>query len=144
MKDAARILYKIGKVFSIISIIVCAVMIVLSVLGLIMKDDLFQSLVDQGNTDITSVEQLVGVLITLMIAMAFALIVEIVRLKFVGRAIASLGTPDKVPHIVLLVLAVVDTGIFYLIASVMGLVLACKAPDTTPSALAQNDTNTTE
>lgn len=144
MKDAARILYKVGKVFSIISIILCVLMIVLSVAGIAMKDDVFQRLIDQGSTDITSVEQLVGILVAMIVVFAFALIVEIVRLKFVGRAIASLGKPDKVPHIVLLVLAIIDSGIFYLIASIMGLVLACKAPDATQSAPAQNDTTTTE
>lgn len=126
MKNAARILYKIGKVFSIISLIASVLMIILAVAGIAMKEDLFQSLVDQGNTDITSVEQLLTLLIGMIVVFAISVVIEAVRLNFVGKAINALGTDEKVPHIVLLVLGVINTGIFYIIASIMGLVLAAQ------------------
>ena len=134
MKNAARILYKIGKVFSIISLIASVLMIILAVAGIAMKEDLFQSLVDQGNTDITSVEQLLTLLIGMIVVFAISVVIEAVRLNFVGKAINALGTDEKVPHIVLLVLGVINTGIFYIIASIMGLVLASKTSNPTPPA----------
>ena len=134
MKNAARILYKIGKVFSIISLIASVLMIILAVAGIAMKEDLFQSLVNQGNTDITSVEQLLTLLIGMIVVFAISVVIEAVRLNFVGKAINALGTDEKVPHIVLLVLGVINTGIFYIIASIMGLVLASKTSNPTPPA----------
>lgn len=124
MKNASRILYKIGKVFSIIAIVCCVLMLVFCVFGIAMKDEVYQKLVEQG-TEIASVEEMLVYLIVFMAAMAISIVIEAIRIKFVGQAISALDTAEKKPHIVLLVLSVIaDTSIFYLLASIFGLVIA--------------------
>ena len=125
MKNASRILYKVGKVFSIIGIVFAALAICACVCGLFMKDASYQWFVDEGITEITSIEEMVGLFVGIIFACAIAIAIEVVRLMFVGKAIAALDTTEKKPHIVLLVLSVVaDTSIFYLLASIFGLIIA--------------------
>ena len=124
MNNASRILYKVGKVFSIIRIVFCALAIIGCAYGFTIKEDLYQQLVDQG-ASVASVEEVVGLLIAAIVALCIAIVIEAVRLVFVGKALAALDTTEKKPHIVLLVLSVVaDTSIFYLLASIFGLIIA--------------------
>ena len=141
MKNASRILYKVGKVFSIISIVFCALAIVGCVCGLFMKDAAYQWFVNEGITEISSIEEMIGLFVGVMFACAVAIAIEIVRLIFVGKAIAALGTAEKKPHIVLLVLSVVaDTSIFYLLASIFGLIIATQN-EKQPQQVQTTDTN---
>lgn len=139
MKDASRILYKVGRVFSIINFVMLAFLMFISVAGIAMKDQVFQKMVEQG-TEIASVEELVGILVALMIVAVISLVLEIFRFKFAAKAIADLETKEKKAHIVVLVLSVINTSIFYLLASIFGLVVASKTtPNTTGNT--SNDAN---
>ena len=130
MQKTAGIFYTIGKVFNIIEIVFIVLMALVAAYGVANSEQLYQELINQGVTDIASAAELATLCTTLLVSMIVALVLSVLILVFGTKAKKALGNGDKKPQIIVLVFAILAGGIFYLIASIMGLVLACSKPQT--------------
>ena len=123
MKQASSIMYTIGKVFNIIGIVVCGLLLILPIVMMAMPEEIYnqQRASDFNRLTVDQIKVLgVGVLIGLIIA----LIVEIVILVLAIYAKKKLNnnTKETAPHIIMIIIGALGGSIFYLIGGILGLV----------------------
>ena len=124
LTKASSVLYTVAKVFNIIEIVFVALIGVVCLYGMTQQDTLWSQLDAQTQAELGSPEAMVALLSGMLIAMVIALVLQIIILVFGKKAKAALGTNNSTPHIVVLVLAIIGGGIFYLLASIFGLIVA--------------------
>lgn len=134
MQKTAGILYTVGKVLNIIEIVFMVLFTFVSFYGIANAQKIFEQMQSEGSlpAEITGPEAITAMFTTLLIAMIVALVFAIIMLIFGNKAKKALGNGEQKPQIIALVFAILSGGIFYLIASIMGLVLASKGAKTEP------------
>ena len=134
MQKAAGTLYTVAKVLNIIGIVFMALFALVSFYGISNAQKIFDQMQADGSLppEITSPEAISAVFTTLLIVMVVALVFSILLLVFGGKAKKALGNGESKYQIIVLVLSILGGGIFYLIASILGLVLANKKPTEQP------------
>ena len=122
MKSASRVMYIIGKVFNIIEMVLTPFIVVLGALCIAYKSEVFNKLVEDHLTTLTSAEQVKYLGISLIIFGVIALIISVVIFLLAKRASNSLKTNDKntTPHVIMLVIGIFG-DIFYFLAGLFGL-----------------------
>lgn len=126
MQKAAGILYTVGKVFNIISIVVVSFLILFSIAVLIDPQAFYNDFASNIPSEygITTIEEFAAFTGGLLIVLIVDLVFEILMLVFGNMGKKALGNGEVKPQILVLVFAILSEGIFYLIASILGLVLA--------------------
>lgn len=122
MQKAAGILYTVGKVFNIISIVVVSLLILFFIAVLIDPQAFYNDFASEYG--ITTIEEFAAFIGGLLIVLIVGLVFEILMLVFGNMGKKALGNGEVKPQILVLVFAILSEGIFYLIASILGLVLA--------------------
>ena len=119
MKSAAKILYTIGKVINIIGIVACAILVAAG----IAVSALGAQAIETNGVELTA-EQIAVLGVGLIVAGVISLIIEIVVLVFASKAIKAVGDGAKsnAPHIIMIVIGVIGSDIFYLLGGIFGLV----------------------
>ncbi len=122
MKSASRVMYIIGKVFNIIEMVLTPFIVVLGALCIAYKSEVFNKLVEDHLTTLTSAEQVKYLGISLIIFGVVALIISVVIFLLAKRASNSLKTNDKntTPHVIMLVIGIFG-DVFYFLAGLFGI-----------------------
>ena len=132
MQKTAGIMYTVGKVLNIIGIVFASLFSVLLVVAIAQKDQVYQELINQGYTDFASPEELAAMLSGILIAIIIGLVLTILLLIFGNKAKKALGNGETAPHVIVLVFAVLSGEIFYLIGSILGIVLSSSKSNNQP------------
>ncbi len=122
MKSASKVMYLLGRIFNIISLVICFVGLVLSILAVIFSKDIYESMKGHYPTNWTEASvrsTAVGSIVMSAFLFLICLVVLIIALK----ALKSLENDDtnSTPHVVLIVIGVFFQ-IFYLLGGVFGLI----------------------
>ena len=122
MKKASGVMYLLGKIFEIIEIIFSAFAAFIGAVAIARKEEVFQKIVESGNTDITSVEQVQQVGITLLVCGIVAIIFGVVVLTLLAHARRAVeeAKPANKLHISMIVLGVF-TNLFVLLGGAFAL-----------------------
>ena len=126
LTKASSVLYTVAKVFNIIEIVCVVLVSIISLAGIAMKDDVWARLDAETQSQLVNIDGMVAMLSGLLIACIIGLVIQIVILVFGKKGKAALGTTNTTPHVVVLVFAVLGGGIFYLLASIFGLVVSSR------------------
>lgn len=125
MKDASRVLYKIGRIFNIIEI-VCAALFFFTSIAMLTDTAKFVQVLNESNPATAyTAETVTALAVTLLIAMIFAVALSIITLVLSKKAIDNLqsGNNNNGIHIAMLVLGIFSSlfhflgGIFALVAN---------------------------
>ena len=122
MQKAAGILYTVGKVFNIIGIVVMGILILGSVAMLADSQQYFNQYA--ADLQVATLEEFTTLITGMLIGCIIALAIQIITLVFANKGKKALGNGEVKPQIIVLVFAILGESIFYLIASILGLVLA--------------------
>ena len=130
MKKASGVMYLLGKIFEIIEIIFSAFVALIGAVAIARKEEVFQKIVESGNTDITSVEQVQQVGITLLVSGIVAIILGVVVLTLLAHARRAVeeAKPANKLHISMIVLGVF-TNLFILLGGAFALGVATEKPE---------------
>ena len=117
MKSASRVMYIIGKVFNIIEMVLTPFIVVLGALCIAYKSEVFNKLVEEHLTTLTSAEQVKYLGISLIIFGVVSFIISIVVFLLAKKASRSLENGDKstTPHVIMLIIGIFG-DVFYFLA----------------------------
>ena len=118
MKSAAKIMYTIGKIFSIIEICLTVLGIISGILIAIYSNDI-AARADVSRTS----EEIYRIGIAFMVAMIISFLIVTVVLCIASYARRSIdnGRVDALPHIIMIVIGIFG-DIFYLLGGVFGII----------------------
>lgn len=119
MKDASRIMYTIGKVFSIIEIVISAILLLAGILCRVFAEEIYN---EQKGRSFT-LEDVKALSITLIVFASISLIIVFIVLILANNAQKKLknNKKDLAPHVIMIVIGVFG-DIFYLLGGVFGIV----------------------
>lgn len=116
MKHASSIMNKIGRIFNIVELVLCGVLIVLGAIFLPLA-----IIADAADKEaVVAVAGAVAYLVWGLIMLALS-IVTLVLAKKANAALAN-GTTENTPHILLIVAGAISCNVFYVLAGIFGLV----------------------
>lgn len=120
MKEASKIMYLIGTIFNVISIVFELLMLVLGIVATAFYKEIYEQ---QSLPKAYTESQIKSAGLGLIIGCAIALIISIVVLILALRARKKLNNnaTDTIPHIVMIVIGAFG-DIFYLLGGIFGLV----------------------
>ena len=120
MKDVSRIMYTIGKVFSVIEIVLSSLFLVVGILIRSFAEEIYNH---QGKEKVFSVGEVRQLGLIFIITSAIAVVICFVVLIIASIAKKKLDNEKKdlLPHIVMIVIGVFG-DIFYLLGGVFGIV----------------------
>ena len=123
MKNAANVMYKIARVFNIIAIVACALMVVLGVVFVTCSDMISGNGGGETEAAVLIAAGAVYIVIGLM-----ELVVQIITVALVNKAISELNSDgdSKKMQIVMIVFGAIGS-VFYLLGGIFGLVAKCTA-----------------
>ena len=130
MKNASKVLYTVGKVFNIIGIVATALAVVFSLFMIFDNVNLYNTLVEDGLTDVPNALALKHVGIVVLFALIISLAYEITALVLVTKAqkMVKANEHSNTPHIIMIVLGALGS-LCYLIGGIFGLIsLTTSAP----------------
>ena len=109
MGNASKLMYKIGRIFNLIGIILFAILTAVAVILLIVA-----AASGEG----------VGGAVGYLIWMIIYLVIYIVVYKLAGNALNSIGDgkDNKKPHIIMIVVGAISQDVFYLLGGIFGLI----------------------
>ena len=118
MENASKVMYIIGKVFNILGIIAFAFMLFAGIMVVSNPAEFV------GPNLVASVEEAITLGTGVIIASAIGLVISIVALVLANRATKQLnsGKANNTPHIIMIVIGVLGTDLFYLLGGIFGLV----------------------
>ena len=119
MKEASGIMYTIGKVFSVIEIVLSSMLLLAGILCRVFAEEIYR---EQSGRSFTLAD-VKAVSVGLIIAASISLVIVFVVLMLANNAKAKLknNKKDLAPHIIMIVIGVFG-DIFYLLGGVFGIV----------------------
>ena len=116
MDKASKVMYSIGKVFNVIEIIMAGLAIIGGIIAL--------SNPMMFNNMQVAPEQIKAVAIALIVGGIIALLVSIIVLTLATNAQNTLndGVTENTPHIIMIVIGILSTDIFYTLGGIFGIV----------------------
>ena len=117
MKNASKAMYTVGKVFSIIEIVLWVLLLIMSVLFIALAGAMSE--IEGTGT----AEEITAMGITLTITFGILLIVSIIVLILASRAKKALdnNTKENGPHIMMIIIGIFG-DIFYTLGGIFGLI----------------------
>lgn len=124
MKSASKIMYTIGKVMNIISIVFLSMFLILAVFSTIFYQDIYNNMGVKFPSNWTA-NSFKATSIAMIVVFSIALVVSIVILVLAIRSSKALENDDAnvTPHIIMVVIGAFGE-IFYLLGGIFGLVEA--------------------
>lgn len=118
MKTASKVMYTIGRIFNILAIIACVILIVVGIVAMVMPGKLAES-----SDDITTADEAKAMGMTILItgAVLFAVYVVICALAGQARKALNNNKTENAPHIIMIIVGIFG-DIFYLLGGIFGLV----------------------
>ena len=134
MKKASSIMYLLGRIFEILEVIFSAFAGFIGIVAIANKEEVFQKIVEAGNTEITSVEQVQQVGVGLLVSGLVAIVLGAVVLTLLARAknYVEDGKEAKKLHIAMIVLGIF-TNIFITLGGAFALGVATEKPADEPA-----------
>ncbi|MBR6071475.1 MAG: hypothetical protein IKP77_01415 [Acholeplasmatales bacterium] len=119
MKDASRIMYTIGKVFSVIEIVISSIMLLAGILCRVFSVEIYN---EQKGRSFT-LDDVKALSTSLIVIASISLIIVFIVLILANNAQKKLknNKKDIAPHIIMIVIGVFG-DIFYLLGGVFGIV----------------------
>ena len=118
MKTASKVMYTIGRLFNILAIIACVILIVVGIVAMVMPGKLAES-----SDDITTADEAKAMGMTILItgAVLFAVYVVICALAGHARKALNNNKTENAPHIIMIIVGIFG-DIFYLLGGIFGLI----------------------
>lgn len=118
MKTASKVMYTIGRIFNILAIIACVILIVVGIVAMVMPGKLAES-----SDDITTADEAKAMGMSILIAGAVLFAVYTVICVLAGHARKALNNnkTENAPHIIMIIVGIFG-DIFYLLGGIFGLV----------------------
>ncbi len=118
MKTASKVMYTIGRIFNILAIIACVILIVVGIIAMVMPGKLAES-----SDDITTADEEKAMCMTILITGAFLFVVYVVICALAGHARKALNNnkTENAPHIIMIIVGIFG-DIFYLLGGIFGLI----------------------
>ena len=118
MKTASKIMYTIGRIFNIIAIIACVILIVVGIVAMVAPGKLAEA-----SEDITTPDEAKAMGMTILITGAVLFVVYTVICALAGHARKALNNnkTENAPHIIMIIVGIFG-DIFYLLGGIFGLV----------------------
>ena len=122
MKSASKLLYAIGFVFNIIGLVIIALFITLCGVAL-GSAEIVAKVAEESQHSVELTQQ---VLLTFVIVLSVVFVIHFIILFMVANAKKHLDnkTGKVSPHLVLLLLGILDCNLFYLLGGIFGMVAA--------------------
>ena len=115
MGKASKIMYTIGRIFNIVELVCCALMIIAGVI--------LTALSAGGTIDEAQVEALgsgIGLLVAGVVSFIIVLVVYFLATK--AQKTIGNGTTEKGPHIMMIVVGAISGDLFYLLGGIFGII----------------------
>ncbi len=118
MKDASKILYKIGNIFNIIGIVFAVLAAIIFFAGYGIVDAKMAQ--EMGKT----IKEAQAIYLTLGIVMIICVVVWCIVYFFAKKAIKALNdnSNSTSPHVIMIVIGIIGSSIFYLLGGVFGVI----------------------
>ena len=123
MKSTSKILYRIGQVFNIISILLLAFFIFAFAYGMANSESVYEEIAKQGSVEYT-VDEFHKFCTVGLITVIIAAVIDIVVFIIAHKAIKALDKPGVQLgyHVTMIVIGILGGDLFYLIGAIVGLV----------------------
>lgn len=123
MKQAAKVMYTIGKIFNIIGIVCLVIAIGLMIFGIVCSDQVFQIMQEHNVKGFDTPEEVKTSCIEGLVGSIFGLLIAIAILVLAVKARKSIDSENKTltPHVIMIVIGAFG-DIFYLLGGVFGLI----------------------
>ena len=118
MKTASKIMYTIGRIFNIIAIIACVILIVVGIVAMVAPGKLAEA-----SDEIATTDEAKAMGMTILITGVVLFVVYTVICAIAGHAKKALNNnkTENAPHILMIIIGIFG-DIFYLLGGVFGLV----------------------
>ncbi len=122
MKSVSKTMYTIGKVFNVIEMVLTPLFVVMGALFIAFKTEVYNKLVEEHLTTLTSAEQVKYLGISFIIFGVVAFVLSLIFFLLAKKATTALqnDSKDTVPHVVMLVIGIFG-DIFYFLAGLFGI-----------------------
>ena len=118
MKTASKVMYTIGRIFNILAIIACVIILIFGIVAMVAPGKLAEA-----SQDFDTPEELKAMGMTMVITGAVLFVVYVIICALAGHARKALNNSktENAPHIIMIIVGIFG-DIFYLLGGIFGLI----------------------